>query len=364
VRSSISSSEPDAVTAPLRTANTYRVWSVRALASLALFCIGIEVLTRFGYARISRNEARIANDHAAVLAIRKSNKPSVLLIGNSLLREDIDYARLRESLHYQANAVQFPIEETEYLDWFYGLRRLLDEGSRPDMIVLCINAEHLISSRIRGDYSVYYLFRFRDIPQIRRAIGYDLTKTSGLALSRFSLFYAGRNNLRNFVLFRTAPAYTEVLQRIATPPAHVPSDQEIERIAESRLTALRVLCSSYGAQFAFLLPPAFGQEEASLVRAGTRSRTDVMVPIHLNALSRDKFKDGFHLNDSGAQIFTDKVSALLKSRLEEHQTVSPDPGKDNTAGVQPSEFNLFIAASSRISSLSKRHYQLKRICCK
>jgi lysophospholipase L1-like esterase len=43
-----------------------------------------------------------------------------------------------------------------------------------------------------------------------------------------------------------------------------------------------------------------------------------MVPVHLKALSPDKFKDGFHLNASGAQIFTDKVPALLKSRLEEH----------------------------------------------
>jgi hypothetical protein len=296
--------------------------------------MGLEALTRFGFAHVSRIEARIANDHAAVLAMRKSDEPSVLLLGNSLMLEDIDYARLRDSLHGQAYAVRLPIEETEYIDWFYGLRRLFDEGSQPDMVVFCMGAEHLISSRIRGDYSVYYLFRFWDIPQIRRDIGYDLTKTSGLELSRFSLFYAGRNNLRNFVLFHTAPAYTEMLQRIATRPAHVPSDQEIERIAESRLAALRTLCSSHSAQFAFLLPPGFGPGEAPLVRAGTRSRTDVMVPVHLNALSRDKFKDGLHLNASGARTFTDKVSALLKSRLEDHQIVSPDPGRHTTAGLQ------------------------------
>jgi hypothetical protein len=316
VRSSISSFEPDAVTAPLPTPNTYRVWSVRALASLALFCIGIEALTRLGFAHVSRIEARIANDHAAVLAIRKSDKPSVLLVGNSLLLEDIDYARLRDSLRGQAYAVRFPIEETEYLDWFYGLRRLFDEGAQPDMVILCINAEHLISSSIRGDYSVYYLFRFRDIPQVRRTIGYDLTKASGLALSRFSIFYAARNNLRNFVLTSTAPAYTEMLRRVATPQVQLPPDQEIQRVGETRLTALRTLCSSHGAQFVFLLPPGVGLGETSLARAGTHSRTDLMVPIHLNALGGDKFKDGFHLNASGAQLFTDKVSALLKRRME------------------------------------------------
>jgi hypothetical protein len=303
------------VTALPRSVNTYRVWSVCTLASVVLFCIGLEALSRFGFAHVSRIEARIENDHAAVLALRKSDNPSVLLVGNSLLLEDINYARLRESLEGRAYAVRFPIEETEYLDWFFGLRRLFDEGARPEMVVLCINARHLVSSTIRGDYSVYYLFRFRDIPQIRRAVGYDLTKASGLELSRFSLFYAARNNLRNFVLIRTAPAYTEILRRIGTPQVQAIPDQEIERIGETRLAALHTLCSSYGARFVFLLPPGFGPEEAPLVSAGTRSQTDLMIPVHLNALGRDNFKDGFHLNASGAQMFTDKVSALLKGRL-------------------------------------------------
>lgn len=318
MRLSISSFEPDTAAAKLWTANKYGVWSVRALASLALFCFAIEALTRFGFARVSQIEARIANDHAAVHAIRKSDKPTVLLVGNSLMLEGIDYRRLRESLRGRAHAVRFLIEETEYLDWFYGLRRLFNEGSRPDMVVLCVNAEHLISSRIRGDYSVYYLFSFWDISQIRRDINYDLTKASGLALSRFSLFYAARNNLRNFVLIRTAPAYAEMLRTIARAQGRLPSDPEIERIAETRLTAMRILCSSHDAQFAFLLPPGFGPGETPLVSAGIRSRTDVMVPVHLNTLDRDKFKDGFHLNASGARMFTEKVSALLENRFEEH----------------------------------------------
>lgn len=165
------------------------------------------------------------------------------------------------------------------------------------------------------DYSAYYLFRAPDIPQICREIHYDLTKTHGLLLSRFSLFYAGRNPLRNFVLMRTDPAYGYMLQRIATQPAHLAEDAEIENIAETRLTALRWLCASHGARFAFLLTPGFGPGEEPVSTAGARSGTDVMVPIHLNHLGRDKFRDGFHLNPGGATIFIGKVSLLLNNRL-------------------------------------------------
>lgn len=294
----------------------YLLWSIRALISLILFCIAVEAITRFGFSHISHIEARIWRNHKAALAIRHGRPPNVLFIGNSLMLEGVDEPQLESALCGKANAVRFPIEQTEYLDWYYGLRRLFAEGSQPDIVVLCMNAEHLIKSWIRGDYSAYYLFRLSDIPQIRRDVEYDLTKTSSLVLGRFSLFYAGRSSLRNFVLVRTDPTYAAMLQRLTTVPAYFPPDREIERRAEARLTALRELCASHDARFIYLLAPGFGPGEAPLVTAGERSKTDVMVPIHLNALSRDKFRDGFHLNPTGAQMFTARVADLLKSRLQ------------------------------------------------
>jgi hypothetical protein len=303
---------------PSRTADIYLRWSIRAAVCLAVFCAALEGITRFGFSHISRIEARIASEHKAALAIRRSSRPTVLLVGNSLMLEGIDYSRLREELAPGAFVVRFPIEQTQYLDWYYGLRRLFSEGSQPDMVVLCMSAEHLITSRIRGDYSAYYLFRLADIPQIRREIDYDLTKTSSLVLARFSLFYAGRSPLRNFVLVRTDPSYAAMLQRLAAPQAHFPPDREMERIAETRLTDLRTLCAAHDAQFAFLLAPGFGPGEAQLVLAGTRSQTDVMNPVHLNDWGRDRFRDGFHLNADGARSFTDLVAPLLKQRLSQH----------------------------------------------
>jgi hypothetical protein len=298
-----------------RMRDPYLLWSVRALIILALFCVAIEAVTRFGFSHISRIEARIANDHKAAMAIRRGDRPNVLVVGNSLMLEGIDTPQLRGLLAGRANAVGFPIEQTEYLDWYYGLRRLFADGSQPDVVVLCMSAAHLIDSRIRGDYSAYYLFRLQDIPEIGRDVQYDLTKTSSLVLAHFSLFYAGRSGLRNFVLVRTDPAYAEMLHHMTATPARFPPDAEIERMAETRLRALRELCASHRARFIFLLAPGFGPGEAPLVEAGARAHTDVMVPYHLNELSRDKFRDGFHLNETGAQMFTARVADLLKARL-------------------------------------------------
>lgn len=78
---------------------------------------------------------------------------------------------------------------------------------------------------------------------------------------------------------------------------------------------MTTLCEAYQARFEFLLPPGFGSGEAPLVRAAKSSATDLMIPFHMNALGRERFKDGLHLNAFGTQIFTDKLAALLMKRL-------------------------------------------------
>lgn len=302
-------------TVPAHARATYARWSALAIISLALFCMALEAITRFGFSHISRIEGRISNDYELALAIRRGDRPNVLVVGNSLMLEGIDYRELRRSLAGRANAIGFAIEQTQYLDWYYGLRRLFAQGSQPDIVVLCMSADHLITSTIRGDYSAYYLFLLADIPQIRREAGYDLTKTSSLVLARFSLFYAGRSGLRNFMLMRTDPGYAAILQRLAAVKAQFSGDEKIEHIAELRLSALRKECATHHARFMFLLAPAFGTGEVPLLNAGLRSHTDVLVPFHLNELGRDKFRDGFHLNATGARMFTDQFAELLKNRL-------------------------------------------------
>ena len=62
----------------------------------------------------------------------------------------------------------YPIEDTTYLDWAYGLRRLLAGGSRPSVVVMCISAKHLLSDATDGEGFAYFLMRLRDLPEVAR----------------------------------------------------------------------------------------------------------------------------------------------------------------------------------------------------
>lgn len=288
-----------------------------AAACLVLLCLSLEAATRIGFRRISRIESRIASQYTAAFTLRRTpGKETILFLGNSLPLEGINVPLLRTALGNGTICVPFFIEQTQYLDWYFGMRRLFQEGSRPDTVVLSMNISHLMSPAVRGDYSAYYLFRAADIPAIGRETQSGMTATSGLLLSRFSLFYAGRTPLRNFLLTKVDHPYSDLLHELSTRPAKAAASGTASRILSQRLKEIRTLSERYGIRLVFLLPPGFGSEEASLVESGKIAGVPVLIPIHLNAFRRDKFRDGFHLNETGSAIFTERLSQELPRYLD------------------------------------------------
>ncbi len=316
--SSIFSSETLPVVAPIEErTRSYTTWIRNAALCLAIFCASLEAVTRLGFSRISHIESRIAAEHRAALAIRRSpGTKEILLLGNSLPLEGVALPQLQESLNGRAHITRFVIEATEYLDWFYGIRRLFAEGSDPDLVLLCIDATHLKSSRIRGDYSAFYLFQTSDIPQIARAANLDLTKAAGLFLARYSLFYAGRTGIRNFALNHTDERYAELVRSLPPLPGKTQaSSPDVEPLEAERLSALKHLCRAHRSKFILLIPPGFGTSEATVRRAADRSGAEVLIPVHENEFPRTQYRDGYHLNESGATVFTKRLGTSLQTYL-------------------------------------------------
>jgi hypothetical protein len=245
--------------------------------------------------------------------LRRGPKPNILLLGNSLLLEGLDYERIQKDMAPETGVTRFVIEGTLYYDWFYAIRRLLAEGSRPDLLVLCMSPLQFVQNNVPNDYAGFYMFQVRDIPELSRAAHFGLTKASSLIFAHYSLFYAGRNNLRNFILNRTYPAYGEFLHGIRTAPGQYPPAEDFQRLAQQRLRALNEECLRYGVPFTFLTPPAVStQGELEMQEAGRQVGTSVLTPIPGGTLAPEMFSDGFHLNGRGAKVFTEALERQLK----------------------------------------------------
>ncbi len=306
---------------PGRPPALYRHWILLSAATLLVFCLLLEGVTRLGFARISHIESRIAVEHKAALQVGPTpGKVKILLLGNSLPLEAIVIDQLNRSFEGRAEVVRFVIEATEYLDWYYGIKRLFAQGSSPDVVLLCIDATHLGSMATRGDYSSFYLFQARDIAAIGKTASYDLTKTAGLLLARYSLFYAGRTNLRNFVLNHVDDSYAAMIRDLpkssAATGAAKPQTKNVQALYATRLRALQELCAERGKRFVLLIPPGFGHSEAMVLQAARQSTTDVLIPVHENEYAKDQYRDGYHLTPKAAVQFTNRLRIDLHQYLE------------------------------------------------
>ena len=292
-------------------------WLVVLLLSLAAILLTLEVGTRIGFRLISKIESRTMMEARAARHTQPfvDGRPSMLLVGNSLMLEDVDYAALKHQLASRASVSRFVIEQTYYYDWYFGIRRLFAAGARPKEIVLGIQPSVIPMDRIRGDYSAYYLISGPDLLAAARAMRYDLTQTSSLTFAHFSLFYAGRNNLRNFILNKVDPKYGELLHALVTNRAPVVMSAEAARISTDRLAAINRLCQSHGARFIYFVPPALGDQGESVIAEIRSSGIPVLEPFKMNELSSAYFRDGFHLNERGASVLTRKLGQELGGQL-------------------------------------------------
>ena len=307
-------------------------WSGRITLLVALLTasiIALEAGTRLAFSHISHIEQRIATEHANALAIRpEAGSKSVLLVGNSLLLLGVDPALLARELPSSVRAHRFVIENTQLLDWKFGLRRLLADGSRPDVIAVCVGETNMLPTAIRGEYSAYYLFRTSDIPEIADTLGYDNTRRSSLYFARYSLFFAGRSALRNFVLNRVDPAYGDLLHTLGGGAAVHVAPQLVEAAAEERLGEMRREAAKYGARLVLIVPPGFARNyELPVARGAARANVPVIAPVTQGGWGNEMYSDGFHLNDGGAREFTRLLAPQLAAVANDAGLTQQEPSR-------------------------------------
>ena len=312
-------------------------YSLILLTLCALFCAGLEFGERYELPRIEAKDARLTREYACAEELRSvPGRPvPVLIVGNSLLKKGINLSLLNQKLHPEYAVTRFVVEDTNYLDWYYGLRRLFREGARPKAVILVLNARQLIAQNVCGDYFAQLLMDRRDLLNVKRSIATDNTATSNLFFANLSRFYGFRSEIHKSVLLRLIPDFPALAAKLRPPTLPLAADDKIDREATGRLREVSSLCSQYGAQFVLVVPPSPAPRDGSsaLQRAGNRIGVQVLVPFQPQQLPSDLYSDGFHLNYRGANVFTDALGSGLRLLL----------GNDNL--MQSAESNESIRSS-------------------
>jgi len=310
---------------PLFTFNSESFRSSHAIVllslALLLYFAALEFVMQTVVPRASQVERRHNADHQAALRLSRhapQGMKTVLIVGNSLLQEGIDRDKLREvsSSHYRVAVL--PIENTTYLDWFFGLRRLAMEGSTPNVIVLCLNVRQLLSNSTNGEGFAHSMMWIGDILEVAKTTGLDSTSTSNYFFANLSAWLGGRWFIRNWVLEKWMPN-AKTLVDLFTPRGAVtpiPLETIVEQTIQ-RLKKLQDLCETFGAQFVFLVPPAMSGADSltKIQSAAAETKISVLIPFKPGEMPAAAFSDRFHLNANGARIFTERFAILLSESL-------------------------------------------------
>jgi len=283
------------------------------------FLLVLEVGTRMAVQKASRLERRIAAEYAQTLRVQRTPADKQLLvIGNSLLLADVQFDSLRASLAPGWSATRLAVEQTYYLDWYYGLRHITAGGVDPDAVALVLSAEQLVLSEIRGDYSIYRLMGPREALDVSRELRLHPTATAGYLLSSLSAFYGLRTEYRKVLLGRLMPDMqnlTPHIMRISRPSL---PDSEVYQLAYERLSRFKALLDQRHTQALFVLAPMLGVQPWNqiVLRAARDAHVAVLMPFNDRSFSEsDYMADRFHMNDAGAHRFTAMLVPTLRDAV-------------------------------------------------
>ena len=288
------------------------------------------------FGRISHIENRRETEYRQALAMHRSkDAQSVLIAGNSLLLEGVNFPLLQREVGSEMDLHRAVVEGTFYLDWYYGLRRLFAAGARPDAVVLVLNPIQLTSGAVGGDYTAHFLVDRKDILQFAKETGADRNRTSSLALANLSFFYGARAEIRNWILGRVLPDLPILTHNLQSAPK-VPTDDVLRDVAMQRLERLRQLCQDHGAELVFVIPPSNEDMGATAVsEVAATHGVQVVIPIAPGVLPVSDYSDRFHLNPNGASKFTPALASelrqvLLTSNGNRTQTAAADSADAST----------------------------------
>jgi hypothetical protein len=284
---------------------------------LALTCCylgALELGARLLLPHLSHTQHRIATDYPAARSLPRKwpgGSDSMLIVGNSLLVDGIDRTDLQRRMPRYHIAL-YPVEATTYLDWYFGLRRLFAEGSRPSVVILTVNVRHVLSDSTNGESFARFMMKMSDLMSVSGAAKLNMMSTSTYFFASLSEWLGTRVWIRNALLAEWLPGAPLLVVHLSTRGSPVP--ETAIPLAAARLQKMRDLCNSYGAGFALLIPPSLGVGNlpSALVSEAAQLSVTVLLPYRPGEMPPEAFADGFHLNAQGAARFTERTAVALR----------------------------------------------------
>ncbi|MEK6397605.1 MAG: hypothetical protein V4734_05930, partial [Terriglobus sp.] len=207
------------------------------------------------YARMHRSGGRggrIVEELKQAVALRPlsaEGKPTVLLVGNSLIREGLDMDTARAQMGDRYDVHRLIIESTEYPDWRYALPSLFERGARPTYVVLTISPLQMNSRVPLFLETTHYLLTPHEVVAMSRA-EHGGPSSYAMHFLEYASPYWGTRTSAQTALKDKIPGYRALLYSWAAGKIP-PQNFDAERMQE-----LAEICRQYHVRLIYAALPA------------------------------------------------------------------------------------------------------------
>lgn len=314
------------------TSNSDHVTALRAIKVLLLLLVGVllslELGARYLVPLVNWNMRRFHAEGTAASMIGAGpsrGKESLLFLGNSLTLSDIDLNMIKGALGATNEICRWSIDDTNYLDWYYGLRRIYRNGGRPNWVVIGARSRHLLAGHVRGRFFAHYILGAEDLANAAKRTGVDATGFSNMILAQISSFYGSREEIFKRCITLVIPSFPELGRKMTGKFMQGNSAGEDERLMRDRFRELNQLGSVHGSRMIIWIPPTPEQEplRALMIRAGAQAGIPVVALDSPGEWTMEDFKDGYHMTPQAAERFSKILLQTIRLLLAAQSSSEP-----------------------------------------
>lgn len=271
-------------------------------------------------------ESRLAdlNAPAASKRLMEGEGQRVLVLGNSLVRDDVNTQVLEEELRAQGvgplRVEKAYLQNTVVSDWYYAFKsHFIDTGRLPDTLIICYANHHLQDYVIQRPFVARYYSGARDIPEIFRQDVTDFDGRVEFLLSAVSASFTHRTGIQRRVLDLLIPHYRVAAVRINyylnavinTKLAKYQSTyhrfERLVRLAESH--GIRVIVVAMPVKNFYPIAP----EIKNIAETNGVTLIDARF---VEGLNEENYSDTMHLSRDGSYIMSRSLARGLAEYLK------------------------------------------------
>lgn len=261
-------------------------------------------------------------------ATRIANAPdevqTVLVVGNSLARCGVDLELLSQGLGQPENGQTHSVEvelfapdASSVTQWNWGLKRYFaNTGSYPDVIILLTGRVHLLDLPTNPETLGAYFVGASDLGEAFKSMK-NSEDASRLLLGATSHLLANRDRVRTRIGYSYLPGFEVAWPTLTTgnDDGGETTTSEPQNATTKSLERFIATAKESGSDlhvFSVPMPDSY-QIPRPVLRLLTETDTPFYDFSSLSGINPKQFPDGYHLDEAGAEIFT---QAILKSLLE------------------------------------------------